>query len=241
MKKIKFLSFVFISICLVQSVLSQPVGTDFDVIKEQTKNNEGNGHADPRFSDLIVPINNVTNTIEWNDITCLFDPDIDITSRYATNGFTGNKDVNKLRVLPYTTNQASSNPSIDNHTFWFTFGCCGINTFCADDFKTTYVHDSNQFPNSTTSPEGKLLLKNVETSHETSVWINFMTQCEDCTTTNSPQGNGVWYKWEQEFMTGELDSATDNFFPGFVDPEIISVVPCNASSIYGCGFNELSN
>jgi hypothetical protein len=97
---------------------------------------EGHENTIPRSNDVIVPIVDIL-TQGWNTLVCLEDPDIDWHDLYA--GAFDNKDVNKLRTIPYTDNNNSGNPFIDNHTFWFAFGCCG-EIFCADDQESSYVY-----------------------------------------------------------------------------------------------------
>jgi len=179
-------------------------------------------------ANVVVPIEDIW-TSGWSTLFCPEDPDVDWNNRY--DGEFLDKDVNKLRTFPYTNNSSSGNPFIDNHTFWFSFGCCG-RSFCVDDGSSSNVH-TDDFWN-----VGSLYMPNVWIGHPTSIWINFLTQCENCSGAGEA-GSGVWHKWEEWYDPGELWSA--NGYPGYLGaaPSHQMSVPCDAFSSYGCQSGEL--
>lgn len=186
-----------------------------------------------RTNDVIISILDIT-TQSWNTSVCLEDPN----NNDLYEGELGFMDVHKLLDEPYTTNDASFNFNISNHTFWFGFGCCGIeveNAFCADDNSRANVHTDDFWED-----HGSLMLRNVETDYETTVWVDFMTQCENCSG-GGEGGMGVWHKDEIEYQAGELAFA--NAFEDIrfsVTPRFMMSVPCEFDRIYGCQNGEIN-
>lgn len=193
---------------------------------------------------MVVPVHNVENDDDifiWNPNFCLNDPQVNIAYQGNTSGsgipnmsFLGNYDVNKLRTVPYVgDNQLPPNNNIGAHTFWFRFGCCG-EIFCADDLDDTYVQNDQ-------GGVGSLLLSDVDVGWDTSIWINFMTQCENCTAdTNGMLDEGSWYKWEQEYDADMLLGRISwELFTELVDIKFQDQVPCNGNATYGCQVGEL--
>ena len=184
-----------------------------------------------RTDDVIISIRDIV-TQSWNTSVCLEDPD----NNQLYEGELGYDDVNKLLDEPYTTDDASFNPNISNHTFWFWFGCCGVEeAFCADDNSRANVHTDDFWD------VGSLKMANVETDYETTVWVDFLTQCENCSG-GGEGGMGVWHKDEIEYEEGELAFA--NTFGDIrfaVTPRFMMSVPCEFDRIYGCENGELNN
>jgi len=84
-----------------------------------------------------------------------------------------------------------------------------------------------------------LLLPDVNTSFQTTIWVDFLTQCENCTGTGEA-GTGVWHKWEEQFDEFELlgMNAYPNGGLGAL-PEFMGAVPCDGFGTYGCQDDEL--
>ncbi|MFT6319916.1 MAG: hypothetical protein ACJAT4_000836 [Granulosicoccus sp.] len=215
MKQFKIFFFSLLSLLISIQLFSQI---------EVTKIKTTNGEVSIRETDVHVPVNDISSS-PWDELACLEDPDSDSNDVYG--GILG-KDANKLRTIPYTTDNASGN-STNNHTFWFSFGCCG-DAFCVDD------NNGGSF----TSGDGALRMPDVNTGYDTWVWVDFLTQCEDCQSGAFP-GQGIWHKWEMEYDAFELDNAVSGaLFPDFVDIGVMEVVDCFQESQYGCDAGEES-
>lgn len=190
------------------------------------------GIATERDDDVIISIQEII-TENWNTSVCLEDPD----NNESYEGALGYDDVNKLLSIPYTTNDASFNPSISNHTFWFWFGCCGVTeAFCADDNSRVNVDTDAIWET------GSLKMTDVEVGYETTVWVDFLTQCENCSG-GGEGGMGVWHKDEKEYLEDELAFANTFGDINFsVSPRYVMSVPCqDDGSIYGCQDGELND
>lgn len=188
--------------------------------------------ATKRDDDVIISVKEII-TQNWNTSVCLEDPD----NNSLYEGELGFDDVNKLLTEPYTTDDASFNPLISNHTFWFWFGCCGVEeAFCADDNFRVNVHTDDFYE------VGSLKMADVEVAYETTVWVDFLTQCENCSG-GGEGGMGVWHKDEKEYIEDELAFAnTFGDIQFSVSPRYIMSVPCqDDGSIYGCENGELND
>lgn len=179
--------------------------------------------------NVVVPVIDIT-TNWWNLTACPEDPDLDLNNRYA--GAFSDKDVNKLRTRPYSpSSNPFDNPNINNHTFWFSFGCCG-ETYCADDYAASNVY-TDDFWN-----VGSLYMPNVWVGDPTSIWVNFLTQCEDCSGSGIA-GTGVWHKAEDWYGAGDLIGHNRYPFGPFgTSPSYVASVSCNPIAVYGCQSNE---
>ncbi len=178
-------------------------------------------------TDFSISIQDISSPY-WDTHYCPEDPDQDWNDIYS--GAFG-KDVNKLRTIPYSNNSVSNNIFLNNHTFWFSFGCCG-QTFCADDYESSFVYTDDFWD------AGSLYFPNVWIGHATIIWIDFLTQCESCVWSGD-LSDGVWHKWEDWYDAQELST----FFPSYPSfdeafPEFMMTVSCNIFSTYGCQPNE---
>lgn len=230
---------ISIALLFMLTFIIDSYGQIFDVTKKERAEVQQHISQGPQISpgvdirsdDVIISIREIF-TQSWNTSVCLENPD----NNDLYEGELGFDDVNKLLDEPYTTNDASFNPFISNHTFWFWFGCCGVEeAFCADDNDRTNVF-TDDFWN-----VGALLMRDVDTDYETTVWVDFLTQCENCSG-GGEGGMGVWHKDENEYEIGELAFA--NAFGDIqfsVTPRFIMSVPCEFDRIYGCQNGELND
>jgi len=190
-----------------------------------------------QLSSVVVPISEI-QIGSWDLTMCPNNPEFE----QDYDGVFGDKDVNKLRTIPYSPSSNEwDNSFINNHKFWFSFGCCGENTmsnpnpFCADDNVISNVYTDAFYD------VGSLYMPDVEVGYETSVWVNFMTQCEDCVNGGAESGEGAWFKWEGWYEEWEL--ASYNSYPGsaFITSELVfqQSAPCDPFSVYGCEGGEL--
>lgn len=178
------------------------------------------------INDVISPF--------WDTNKCENHPDDE--SVYANNNNVFILDVKKHVTLPYAV-QNPPNPIISNHKFWYTFGVDG-QIFCVDDFNQTAIDLCDDTHHS-------LQVCSINTDFETSIWIDFMTQCENCTSTSADQG--LWHKFEQEFEVDELVGDFNNcsniwLLNKTMSSEVVldfqSLVTCEIFDVYGCQSGE---
>lgn len=236
MKKLKLLTTFFLLLTFT-AYLGQVTSTEAG---EKSSGSE-TGSADNRMDDVVFPINGITHddtNSPWTTTACVNDPNDLFAGTYTGHPpFPPTFDVHDLREIPYAESPNAPNPDINNHTFWFKFGCCG-EVFCVDDLDDTHTFtDQAGF--------GNLQCTNVDVGWDTSIWVNFMTQCENCTMDFTGQGEGSWYKWEMDYEANELlgmddwDSLYDEL-SHVVDVGFQNFAPCIQDAQYGCQSFELS-
>jgi len=132
-------------------------------------------------------------------------------------------DVFKLvRSEPYNiSGTAGTNPEL----FWFFNGCCG-ESFCVDDNN-----------NEEGSHKGRIKLPSVNKCWQTTVWINMMSQCEDCNNA-ATDPTGRWWKYERPFLMNELDMHTSIANAIDVQLNYQNAVDCTWNVTYGCDPDE---
>jgi hypothetical protein len=128
-----------------------------------------------------------------------------------------------VKNVPYNVSGVAGEPPEE---FWFLLGAGG-DQFCIDD------QDFGLMQNN------RIVLPSINTCYETSIWVDMMTQCQDCNN-NLTAPKGHWWKTEEEFSPNQLTGLyTSSSSPFLLDPlGYQNLVDCEWNVEYGCQDGE---